>query len=153
LIPALVEQFQRRETMLEAASALAAFGPGIEPQLQPILLDEAAHVDCRRGVALVLQRLGTREAADALVEALVSQQPAVRKAAARALSRVTRRRRGVWIDTARVEAGVHSELRGARLALGSLKKLGLPVPASNVAPRTPAELLGASLMEERDARV
>src|SRR5205085_2847511 len=40
LIPALVEQFQRRETALEAASALAAFGPGIEPQLREILLDE-----------------------------------------------------------------------------------------------------------------
>jgi ATP/ADP translocase/HEAT repeat protein len=153
LIPALVEQFQRRETTLEAASALAAFGPGIEPELQPILLDEAAHVDCRRGVALVLQRLSTREAADALVAALVSQQPAVRKAAARALSRVTRRRRGVWIDTARVEAGVQSELRGARLALSSLKKLSLPLPHFGIAPRTPAELLGVSLLEERDARV
>ncbi len=153
LIPALVEQFQRRETLLEAASALAAFGPGIEPQLLPILLDEAAHVDCRRGVALVLQRLSTREAADALVAALVSHQPAVRKAAARALSRVTRRRRGVWIDTARVEAGVQSELREARLALGSLKKLALPLPLASTAPRTPAELLAVSLLEERDARL
>jgi len=153
LIPALVEQFQRRETMLEAATALAAFGPGIEPQLQPILLDEAAHVDCRRGIALVLQRLGTREAADSLVTALISQQPEVRKAAARALSRVTRRRRGVWIDTQRVEAGVHSELRGARLALGSLKKLALPLPATTAAPHTAGELLAVSLLEERDARV
>ena len=32
LIGALVEQFQRRETTLEAASAPAGFGPGIEPR-------------------------------------------------------------------------------------------------------------------------
>src|SRR5438105_2686065 len=153
LIPALVEQFQRRETMLEAASALALFGPGVEEQLRPILLDEAAHVDCRRGVALVLQRLGTREAASLLVTALVSQQPEVRKAVARALSRVTRRRRGIWIDTARVEAGVHSELRAARVALGSFKKLTLPLPPPGAAPRTTGELLAVSLLEERDARV
>src|SRR2546421_475650 len=67
LVAALVEQFQRRETALEAVSALAAFGPGIEGALEAILLDEASQVDCRRGVALVLQRLATREAADALV--------------------------------------------------------------------------------------
>src|SRR2546421_523395 len=56
LVAALVEQFQRRETALEAVSALAAFGPGIEGALEAILLDEASQVDCRRGVALVLQR-------------------------------------------------------------------------------------------------
>src|SRR5207237_7173274 len=83
LIPALIEQFQRRETALEAASALAAFGPGIESQLAGVLIDEGAQVDCRRGVALVLQRLGTREAADALLNALTSREAMVRKAAAR----------------------------------------------------------------------
>src|SRR5882724_3168847 len=67
LVPALVEQFQRRETALEAGSALSGFGTGIESQLQAMLVDEASHVDCRRGIALVLQRLGTQPAADALV--------------------------------------------------------------------------------------
>src|SRR5439155_1258662 len=79
LILAIVEQFQRRETALEAAGALAAYGPGIEGALQGILVDEASQVDCRRGVALVLQRLATREAADALVAALTAREPAVRK--------------------------------------------------------------------------
>src|SRR3989440_7183614 len=90
LIPALVEQFERRETALEAASALAAFGPGIEHALEVILLDEASHVDCRRGVALVLQRLATRVAADALVSALICREQAVRKAAARSLAPLPR---------------------------------------------------------------
>src|SRR5439155_22780043 len=88
LIPALIEQFQRRETALEAASALAAFGPGIESQLAGVLIDEGAQVDCRRGVALVLQRLGTREAADALLDALYLCDSAVRNAYARALLRL-----------------------------------------------------------------
>jgi len=153
LIPSLVEQFQQRETSLEAASALAAFGPGIEPQLQSILLDEGAHVDCRRGVALVLQRLSTREAADALLGALTSREPAVRKASARALGRLARRQRGLSIEAARVERAVHAELSGARVALGTLKKLSLPLPAAGQAPRSAAELLSVALLEERDARI
>jgi HEAT repeat protein len=150
LIPSLIEQFQRRETALEAASALAAIGPGIEAQLAGVLIDEGAHVDCRRGVALVLQRLGTREAADALLNALTSREAAVRKAAARALSRLTRRNRAMIVDHGKVERAVYAELAGARIALGSQKKLSLPAPPL---PRTPAELLGVALLEERDARV
>ncbi|MGZ6143473.1 MAG: Npt1/Npt2 family nucleotide transporter, partial [Myxococcales bacterium] len=153
LIPALIEQFQRRETSLEAASALAAFGTGIEPQLSAVLIDEASHVDCRRGVALVLQRLGTREAADALLSALTSRDAAVRKAAARALSRLTRRQRGLGIDHGMVERAVYAELAGARTALGTQKKLSLPIPNPGQPPRTPAELLGVALLEERDGRL
>ncbi len=153
LIPALVEQFQHRETVLEAAAALAAFGPGIEPQLQAILVDESADVDCRRGVALVLQRLGTREAGEALVLGLTSRSPLVRKGAGRALTRLTRRQRGLGIDSARVDAAVRAELAGARLALAALKKLQLPVPIPGQTPKTAAELFGLSLQEERDARI
>jgi HEAT repeat protein len=151
LIAALVEQFQRRETALEAASALAAFGPGSERALEAILLDEASHVDCRRGVALVLQRLATREAADALVSALTCRDPAVRKAVARSLARLTRRQRGVGIEPARVERAVYVELAAARSVLSAFKKLSLP--AAGHAPRTAAELLGMAMLEERDARV
>ena len=151
LVAALVEQFQRRETALEAVSALAAFGPGIERALEAILLDEAPHVDCRRGVALVLQRLATGAAADALVSALICREPAVRKAAARSLARLTRRHRGVRIEGARVERAVHVELAAARTVLSIFKKL--PLPAAGHVPRTAAELLGMALLEERDARV
>ena len=151
LIAALVEQFERRETALEAASALAAFGPGIEHALEVILLDEASHVDCRRGVALVLQRLATRVAADALVSALVCREQAVRKAAARSLARLARRQRGVRIEAVRVERAVHVELAAARTALSVFKTL--PLPAAGHAPRTAAELLGMALLEERDARL
>jgi ATP/ADP translocase/HEAT repeat protein len=153
LIPALIEQFQRRDVALEAASALTAFGPGIEPDLMRVLFDEHAAADSRRGVALVLQRLGTREAANALVLALTAKDPSVRKAASRGLSRLTRRQRELRIDTAKVELAVHAELGAARAALGNLKKLSLPVAAPLQAPRTPAELLSMALMEERDARI
>lgn len=153
LVPSLVEQFRRRETALEAASALAAHGPGIEPQLRAVVLDDAAPVDCRRGVTLVLQRLGTREAADALLGALASREAAVRKGAARALSRLTRRHRGMAIEAPRVERAVHAELASARGSLAALKKLQLPMPAPGETPRTVAELLAVGLLEERDARV
>ena len=152
LIPPLVEAFQQRQTALESASALAAFGPGIEPALQAVLVDELAHLDCRRGVTLVLARLGTREAAEALVRALSAKLPAVRKAAARALSRLVRRNR-LAFDTLRVETAVRAELGGARLALAALKKLSLPLREQGKPPRTPAELLASTLFEERDQRV
>jgi HEAT repeat protein len=151
LVPALVEQFQRRETALEAASALVGFGPGIEPQLQGILVDEGSHADCRRGVCLVLQRLGTREAADALVATLAARDPAVRKTAARALARLCRRHRGLRPEAARIERAVHAELSAARAALAVLRKLMLS--SHGHSPRTPSELLGLALQEERDARV
>jgi len=77
----------------------------------------------------------------------------VRKAAARALSRLTRRQRGQSVDHGKVERAVYAELAGARTALGTQKKLSLPVPLPSQAPRSPAELLGVALLEERDARV
>ena len=153
LVPSLVEQFRSRETALDAVSALAEFGPGIEPALRPILLDEAAHVDCRRGIVLVLQRIGTRTAAEALVGALASRDPAVRRSAARGLSRLTRRHRTAGIDRARVEWSALAELASARSALAALKKLLLPAPPAFDAPHTSGELLALALLEERDARV
>src|SRR3989475_34195 len=84
LIAALVEQFERRETALEAASALAAFGPGIEHALEVILLDEASHVDLRRGAARVLQALVLLEVllpevrVDVVAENLRSESAAAR---------------------------------------------------------------------------
>jgi HEAT repeat protein len=153
LIPPLVEQFKDRRTALEAASALASFGPGIEPQLREVLVDEAADASCRRGVALVLQRLATKEAIDALVLALASGSAPVRKAAARSLSRVTRRRHGAVVDVRRIEAAIQAELGGARLALAALRRLDVPALAPRRRPRTSAELLGLALLEERDHRV
>jgi len=151
LIPALVEQFQRRETALEAASALAGFGPGIEAQLEAILVDEASRAACRRGVALVLQRLGTNAAAAALTSALTSRESTVRKAAARALARLTRRQPGARVEVARIERAIHAELAASRSALAMLKKLPIPWVASS--PRTTTGLLAIALLEERDARV
>src|SRR5260370_1009086 len=97
------------------------------------------------------QLLGTREAADALLTVLTTREAAVRKAAARALARLTRRQRGLVIDRGKVERAVHSELGGARVALGTLKKLSLAVPIPGRAPKTPAGLLGAAPLEERAA--
>jgi len=148
LIPPLVERLEDRRTLLEAAGALAAFGPGIELQLREVIADEAADAGCRRGVALVLQRLGTPDAADALVLALASGSPT-----ARSLSRITRRAHGVRIDVHRVDAAVRSELAAARLALAAHKRLQLPLLQPGQAPRSAADLLGLSLLEERDQRV
>ncbi len=152
LIPALIDGFKSRQTTLEAASALTAYGPGIEQQLAAVISDEKAAIDCRRGVALVLGRLGTRAAGDALTSVLQAPAGAVRMAAARALTRLLRRSR-IPIDTSRVEAAVRFEIQGACRSLASMKRLQLPMPETGKAPRTPAELLGLSLLEERDGRI
>jgi HEAT repeat protein len=153
LIQPLVEQFRDRQTTLEAAGALAAYGPGIEPQLRQVLADESADPSCRRGVAIVLQRLGTPDAAAALVQALASNSPAVRKSVAVSLSRIARRQRGMRLDLGGVERAVHCELDGARHALAAHKRLQLPVLHQGQVPGSPAELLGLSLLEERDQRI
>jgi len=153
LLPPLVEQLKDRRTVLEAASALTAFGPEIVPTLREVLTDEAADAGCRRGVALVLQRLATREAVEALVLALSAGSPPVRKAAARSLSRITRRRQGIPVDVQRVEAAIHAELAGARLALAGLKRLDLPALLPGQLPRSVGDLLSQALLEERDQRV
>ena len=153
LIPPLVEQFKDRRTALETAIALTAFGPGVERVLREVLVDEAADASCRRGVALVLQRLATKEAVEALVLALSSGSAQVRKAAARNLSRVTRRHRAIAVDVRRIEAAIQAELGRARLALGALRRLDLPVLVPGQRPRTSADLLALALLEERDQRV
>jgi HEAT repeat protein len=153
LLPPLIEQLKDRRTVLEAASALTAFGPGIVPALREVLTDEAADAGCRRGVALVLQRLATPEAVEALVLALPAGSAPVRKAAARSLSRITRRRQGIGVDVQRVEAAIHAELAAARLALAGLKRLDLPPLLPGQLPRTVADLLALALLEERDHRV
>jgi hypothetical protein len=121
--------------------------------LREVLTDEAADPACRRGVALVLQRLGTADAVQALVLALAAGSAPVRKAAARSLSRITRRRQRVPMDVHRVEAAIHAELAGARLALAGLKRLDLPSLLPGQVPRTVPDLLALALLEERDHRV
>src|SRR3954468_11190747 len=151
LTPALIRQLERRETALEAASALTAMGPAIEPQLEAALLDEAASCQTRRGVILVLQRLATREGAEARVAAPPAGPPPARNAAARSLSRLSRRQRQLQIDTSRLQGAARQELEAANATLSAFKRLGLPQPAQT--PTTPKGLLALALLEERDARV
>ena len=101
----------------------------------------------------MLQRLATKEAVEALVLALSSGSAQVRKAAARNLSRVTRRHRAIAVDVRRIEAAIQAELGRARLALGALRRLDLPVLVPGQRPRTSADLLALALLEERDQRV
>ena len=153
LVGPLVEQLKDRRTMLEAAAALTGFGPEIVPMMREVLTDEAADAGVRRGAALVLQRIGTPSGAEALVLALAAGPAPVRKAAARALARIARRRAGVPIDVQRVEAAIHAELAGARLALATLKRLDLPAMRPGQVPHSARDLFALALLEERDHRL
>ena len=153
LLTALIDAFEHRDTALEAAAALASYGPGIEPHLAAALVDDSRPSVVRRSVALVLGRIPTRAALDALVPGLHSRSRSVRRASGRALTRLHRKNRELGFDKVEVEGAVYDELKRARVALAALKKLRLePLPAGQ-APRTPEELLGLTLLEQRDSHV
>jgi HEAT repeat protein/MFS family permease len=153
LLPALIDTFEHRDTALEAVAALAAYGPGIEPQLGRALLDDALRPEIRRSVALVLGRLPSRASCDALVPGLHARARSVRRASGRALVRLLRRSRELGFDRIEVEGAIYDELKRARVALAALKKLALPSLQPGQAPHTPAELLGLTLLERRDQHV
>ena len=153
LLSALIDAFEHRDTALEAAAALAAYGPGIEPHLARALADPSRPTMVRRSVALVLGRLPTREALDALIPGLHSRSRSVRRASGRALTRLLRKNRELGFDRVEVEGAVYDELKRARVALAALKKLQIQPLPSGQAPRTAEELLGLTLLEQRDAHV
>ncbi len=155
LIPSLLQSMRYRETALEATVALASYGTGIESALQTVLIDPTADLPMRRGAAMVLGRLGTQDAALALVKGLSATQPEVRSKVAASLARLVRRNRQIAIDRLQVAAAITGELKGARNALVAARTLGLPTPAPNARPqaRTVADLLGQALAEERDRAV
>jgi hypothetical protein len=76
----------------------------------------------------------------------------VRRAAGRALARLLRKNRELGFDRVEVEGAILEELKRAREALAALKKLGLR-PQAGQNPRTAEELLGLTLLEQRDAHV
>ncbi len=153
LLTALIEALRHRSTALEAAAAITSYGAGIEPILARALADEGQPRVVRRSVALVLGRLPTRAASDALVPGLHSRSRSVRRASGRALSRLLRKNRELGFDRIEVEGAVYDELKRARVTLSALKKLALPAVAQGQAPTTPAELLGLTLLEQRDLHI
>jgi AAA family ATP:ADP antiporter len=70
LVALIVERLGNPMLRGEAQTALAAYGPGVEAMLQPVLRDADMAPEIRRAVPEVLARLGTQRAADILLDEL-----------------------------------------------------------------------------------
>src|SRR4030065_561653 len=73
-VPLIARQLANPMTSAEAQSALAAYGPGIEDLIGPILRASDEPLEVRRAIPEVLARGGTQPAADILREELVRRR-------------------------------------------------------------------------------
>lgn len=152
LAPSLVYRLAREETARDAAAALAAFGPGIEPMLGRVLDNRAEDPAIRRNVPQVLGRLATGPAIDVVTRHLQDSDEVLRRRLYKALTRALRTRQERAADTKAVLAALDNELRRAYAALAARLALDLkPMgpPGSLRSGRQAAEgLLHAALTEK-----
>jgi AAA family ATP:ADP antiporter len=114
----------------EAQTALAAFGPGIEGVLLPLLRDLGEPLEVRRAVPEVLARVGTQRAADGLFDELSRHDDNIEQALVDALDKIRTDRPQVRFRPKAVRAEVLRLLRTA--AEGSLEPSDHPAAAKAV---------------------
>jgi len=152
LVTSLVYKLAREETASDAAEALAAYGPGIEPTLERVLDNALEDPGVRRQVPRVLGALGTTQAVAILTNHLTDADENVRRSLFKALRRALRRRRGLSVDKKAILRAVDHELSRAYHALGCAETLGLGGPPTSSTPRegvAAAEALLASALQEK----
>jgi AAA family ATP:ADP antiporter len=97
----------------EARTALAAYGPGIEGMLLPLLRDPEEPLEVRRAIPEVLARVGTQRAADGLLDELSRQDESIEQALVDALDKIRADRPQVRFRTKAVRAEALRLLRKA----------------------------------------
>jgi AAA family ATP:ADP antiporter len=105
-IPFIRPRLADPQLRAEAQKTLAAFGPGIEVLLQPILRSDAEPPDVRRAVPEILARVGSQRAADMLLEELARHEEALEPALVDALYKVRTERPQVRFREKTVRAEV-----------------------------------------------
>jgi len=158
LVRPLLTLLGRRDTTRDAAQALAAFGPGIEPALGAALRDEKLPIEIRRCIPPVLGKVSSREAADILLGSLEMTDPPLRAITAKALARLVRRRSDIVIQREVVVKGVAFEISHAENLFDVQAALNLPTVDRNAAFQMPGTkgsgvLLSLALAEERDRSI
>ncbi|MCB0162801.1 MAG: HEAT repeat domain-containing protein [Anaerolineae bacterium] len=86
LAPFLMAKLNQRATSPAAVEALVRYGPGIESQLGEVLACHHQAHDVRRRIPEILERIGTRAAADILLEHLAEPVETVRTSILKALA-------------------------------------------------------------------
>lgn len=108
----LIDLLGRADLIEDAAEALSRYGASIIPRLKQRLLDEAAPLDVRREIPLVLLRIGTPDAGRALVDALLEGDATLRYRVIAALNKLKQLHPEVQIDRAIVELLLAAEIAG-----------------------------------------
>lgn len=108
----LIDLLARADLIEDTADALSRYGSSIIPRLKERLLDEAAPLDVRREIPLVLLRIGTPDAGRALVDALLEGDATLRYRVIAALNKLKQLHPEVQIDRAIVELLLAAEIAG-----------------------------------------
>jgi AAA family ATP:ADP antiporter len=108
----LIDLLARDDLAEDAAEALSRYGASIVPRLKARLLDEAAPLEVRREIPLVLLRIGTADAERALADALLEGDATLRYRVIAALNKLKQLHPDVQIDHAIVELLLAAEIAG-----------------------------------------
>jgi AAA family ATP:ADP antiporter len=111
-VDALVDALRNPAIADEAAEALARYGNQIVPTLKARLLDERAPLDVRREIPIALVRIGSAEAGQALIEALLQGDATVRYRVIASLNKLRRLHPEVAIDRGLIELLLAAEIAG-----------------------------------------
>lgn len=156
LVPHLIRKLARADAVRDITTALTAFGPGVERSLtKAMLVPGEFSIEVRRAIPAVLARLGSRSAADSLIDALEADDPPLRSNAARALARTMRRQKDLQVRREVVTRAIFSELTAAEMLLNAQVALKLPVLDRTQVPAPSKNgqgkvLLALALAEERE---
>lgn len=148
----LIYKTQSPDTGREAIEALAAYGGTIAPTLAKVIGNRHEDALVRRGVARVLGRIGTAEAAEVIAKHLEEPDEELRTRLYRSLARAVRGQRHLSVDRKGVETALDKELVRAALTLQSMELLKL---GEGPGPKTPrsgpqaAEALLSSALSEK----
>jgi ATP:ADP antiporter, AAA family len=112
LVAPLMDALGRPELTDDAAGALAVFGNAIVPEIEATLRDESADVEVRRELPSVLVRVGTAEAEQALISALLQSDVTLRHRVIASLNKLRTVHPEVTLDPEIVKVLLAAEIAG-----------------------------------------
>ncbi|HEX5474051.1 MAG TPA: Npt1/Npt2 family nucleotide transporter [Vicinamibacterales bacterium] len=112
VVDALIDALGHPEAGDEAADALARYGNDVVPALEARLLDETTLAATRREIPIALVRIGSGQAAQALVDALLQGDASVRHRVIAGLNKLRRVHPNVPVDRGLVDLLLAAEISG-----------------------------------------
>lgn len=121
----LLELLRHPEFTSDAAQALAQFGDPVIALLSQHLGDPASGMDLRRGIPLILVRIGTPAAAQAVLDNLLERDTGLRFQIISALNKIHQLHPEIQLDTPLLETVLAAEVMGHYRSYQIQQALGL----------------------------